>query len=353
MNDIRPLVPSDIPAARTEQQRRAAREFIHAAKWLAVGGVGAEATAKANRANDRVLQVVKAAVAAGSLDNGDSALAAFADVSGAWLAALRTAGVFDAMVADMIPAPMLQRFAASTTTYAWGEVLEGAGIPLARLTLDGADPLLPRRVAAIMVITAELARSSDAAALIDRELRAGVVAGVDQAFLAALLAAVTPAASAGNRVDDIDTLLAAVPLGAGSRPYFIFAQDVGKRLATERSSDVRLWPEMTPLGGSIVGVPALVTDRLAAGTGLLVDAAAIAANAGEVLLDISSAASVEMSDTPTVASIAGSPPAPVPVNLVSMFQTNGRALRVQRYYAFRVLRGAAFAAVEGMFGGSP
>lgn len=349
MSTERPFLPTD----RATLQQRDAQAFIHAARWLAIGGVGAESTAKANRATERVQQVVKAAVAAGGLDNGDSALAAFAEVSGAWLAALRTSSVFDAMVADMIPAPMLQRFATSTTTYAWGEVLEGAGIPVARLTLDGADPLLPRRVAAIMVITSELARSSDAAALIDRELRAGVVAGVDSAFLAALLAAVTPTASAGNRVDDIDALLEAVPLGTGSRPYFIFAEDVGKRLATERSSDVRLWPEMTPTGGSIAGVPALVTQQLAAGTGMLVDAAAIAANAGEVLLDSSGVADIQMDDTPTVASIAGSPPAPVPVNLVSMFQTNGRALRVQRYYAFRVLRDAAVEAVEGMFGGSP
>lgn len=349
MNDNRPFLP---PSA-DEQQRRAARDFIHACRWLAAAGPdnNAEAMAVAGRATDRIVRTIKAAIGpTGGTLAGSDALAAYANVSGAWLAGLRRTGVFDRMLGDMRQAPMLQRFGVNTTTWVADEIVEGAGKPVMSVSINGADPLRPRKTAAIAVLTRELARFSDAESLLDTELRNGVVAGVDTVFLADMLAAVTPGGSTSS-VADIDALLEAVPLGTASRPYFILASDVARIMSTERAGNIRLWPDLAPLGGEISGIPALVTDRIADGTTMLIDASAIAANGGEVQIATSTVADVQMVDNPTVATSAGSPAAPVAAQLVSLFQSNGVALRAERTFSFRLLRSNAVAAVTG--GGSP
>lgn len=347
MSDYRPFLPEDLPEAR----RSEARAFASVVRMLAIAGPDGNPAevARAARASDRVQKAVKAAVPAGTL-TGDDSLAAYASVSGAWLASLRLTGVFDRMYQDMRQAPVLQRFSTVTQTFVADEVNEGMAKPIASFSVAGNEPLRPRKAAAIMVISNELARTSDANRLIEEELRAAIVAGVDAVFLADLIAAVTPGGST-NSVADVDALLQAVPLGTASVPFFVLAADVARLMSTERTGNIRLWPELGILSGSINGVPALVTDRLPAGASLLVDAAAIAANLGSIEVQTSRMADLVMDTAPTMSVAAGSPAAPVPAQVVSLFQSNSTAIRAERTFAFRVLRSNAVAAITG--GGSP
>ena len=66
----------------------------------------------------------------------------------------------------------------------------------------------------------------------------------------------------------------------------------------------------------------------------------LVADSGEVAVDIARNATLEMSDDPTSASLAGSPPEPVATTQVSMFQTNSIALRVERFINWEALPGA-------------
>jgi hypothetical protein len=53
------------------------------------------------------------------------------------------------------------------------------------------------------------------------------------------------------------------------------------------------FPTMTPQGGTLFGVPAVVTDGVANGTIVVADANQIAASAGELGLDVSRQADLQ------------------------------------------------------------
>lgn len=348
MNDIRPLVPSDIPAARAEQQQRAARNFIHAVRMVAShGGLGgALAGAEAGRVAPSVVDVIRAAQPAATLTEP------FRAASSAWLQSLSQNSAFDAMVGNMLPASMDMRFGVSTQSFVADEVLEGAGKKVQSLTLASADPLLPRKAATIIVTTAEMARFSGATSLIDTELRTGVAVGTDTIFFTEIVNGTTPIPSAGataaNTITDITALLAAVSLNAQSKPYFIFSPAAVKALLGKTVSGTRVWIDATWAGGGLLGVPLLISDGLPSGTAVLLDATAVAAVPGEVNIDSSRAASLQLDDAPTQASTGGSPAAPTPTSLVSLFQTNSVAARAERSFAFKLLRADAAASLSGV-----
>jgi hypothetical protein len=78
------------------------------------------------------------------------------------------------------------------------------------------------------------------------------------------------------------------------------------------------------------------------------DSAQIAGNIGELLVAASGVASVQMSDSPTIKVLSGSPSAPMHANLTSMFQTSSTALKLERLFGFKVLRDTAVASIEGI-----
>jgi hypothetical protein len=67
-----------------------------------------------------------------------------------------------------------------------------------------------------------------------------------------------------------------------------------------------------------------------------------------VSIDASREASLQMLDNPTVSSASGSPLAPVPTSLVSMFQTNSVAIRAERYINWMKRRAAAAQYINGV-----
>lgn len=98
----------------------------------------------------------------------------------------------------------------------------------------------------------------------------------------------------------------------------------------------------------MAGVPTLISDSLPTGTGVMFDAAQVGANSGEVRVDSSTVADIQMDNAPTNSAGAGSPPTPVPTTIVSLWQTNSVALRVERYFLAKLLRSGAVASLSGV-----
>jgi hypothetical protein len=111
---------------------------------------------------------------------------------------------------------------------------------------------------------------------------------------------------------------------------------------------------MAPTGGTIAGIPVHVSDQASTNV-LLVDARGIVAASEAITLKSSNAAAIEMLDVPTSTIAGGSPATPTAANLVSMFQTNSRAILAERFFGFALLRSNAVASVSGATypGGSP
>jgi hypothetical protein len=181
--------------------------------------------------------------------------------------------------------------------------------------------------------------------LIGTELRNGVAAATNVAFVAAMTTGLTPTASAGttaaNALTDIGKLLASVTLGETSRPYFVMnpaRAKSGAMLLTTAGSFA--FPALTPLGGSIVGIPVLVSDAVAAGQVLLVDASGIAGDSDVITLDASGQAMIQLDDTPD-------DPVTASTAMTSLWQHNMRAIRASRYFAAERFRTGAVAAISG------
>ena len=84
---------------------------------------------------------------------------------------------------------------------------------------------------------------------------------------------------------------------------------------------------MSPTGGSICGIPVLVSDGIADDAGILIDASQVVSNPGTVTLDASSKASLAMDNAPTPAMAAA----------LSLWQTNNRAVRSERWFSFEAV----------------
>lgn len=232
------------------------------------------------------------------------------------------------------------------------------------------------KVAAISVLTQELARFSDpsAEALVRDSLADTVIARIDNDLMDPDLAAVANVSPAGllngvaptvvGAIDYSDPASVRCAIAAlwapwdstnlGSRPAYYTTPAVARMLAfaIDPLGNVA-FPGMTPQGGTLMGVPVRVSQYLAQNGGsggapfILVDESEIwLADDGSVTLDWSDQATIEMSDTPVGSSSAtvtsnGSP-------FVSMWQTNSIALRAERFIWWGPRRSGAIQWIDGM-----
>jgi HK97 family phage major capsid protein len=109
---------------------------------------------------------------------------------------------------------------------------------------------------------------------------------------------------------------------------------------------------ITMMGGTFEGMPVIVSQYVSGGTGspaedsllILVNASDIyLADDGQVVVDASREASLQMLDNPTNHSGTGTP-----TTMVSMFQTNSIAIRAERFINWQRRRAAAVAYVSGV-----
>ena len=186
-----------------------------------------------------------------------------------------------------------------------------------------------RPIAVITVITRELAVAlgSQGEALFSSELRAAVGRTTDQVFLTEILAD-APAGTAPDFAGAVANVLGAVVVNAASRVYLVLAPNVAQGAAALVGSNGMMFPLLGPNGGQVGMVPAVVSDALGPDEIAAIDAAGIAANAGDIVIDAAKSASVQMSDAPTSG----------PQALVSLWTSNSLGLRAVRAFGFSAIR---------------
>lgn len=328
--------------------------------------------AQAEGANLQQMIVMKATVAAGDTTNGTwaSPLVYANTFSGDFINYLRPRTLIGQ--AQFRSVPFNVRIAGQTSggTAYW--VGQGKAKPVTKTDFN-ATTIPYTKVAAISVITQELARFSDpsAEALVRDTIADAVIARIDSDLFdpdvaavanvspAGLLNGVAPVAGPAN-TDPDEIRCALLRLWApwdstniGARPAYYTTPAVARLLSFTRDAlGNPAFPGVTPFGGTLDGIPLRVSQYLAnnGGSGgspfILVDESEVyLADDGSVTLDASEQASIEMSDTPagsSVATVAASA-----TNFVSMWQTNSIALRAERFIWWGPRRSGAVQWIDG------
>lgn len=331
--------------------------------------------AQAEGANLQEMMQMKATVAAGTtLDSTWAAPLVYAqNFMGDFIEFLRPRTLIGQ--AQFRPVPFNVRIGGQTSGGSASWVGQGKAKPVTKFDFN-ATTVPFTKVAAIAVITQELARFSDpsAEAMVRDSLADAVIARIDTDLFdpdlaavanvspAGLLNGVAPVGVAGNSVDysDPDTVRAAIAaLWApwdtsymGARPAYYTTPAVARQLSMARDAlGTPAFPGVTQTGGTLGGVPLRVSQYLAnnGGSGgapfILVDEAEIyLADDGSVTLDASDVASIQMDDAPTNSSSA----TVAATSLVSMWQTNSIAFRAERFIWWGARRNGAVQWIDGM-----
>jgi hypothetical protein len=178
-------------AERSENlaRKEAKADFFKLMKLLLRHGGPYEARehAKAERARERVQNILeKAAVTGGGLDSWAS-IADYQNIQTAFQESLRTLSVFDAALSGgMVRVPLRSRGFSIQTGISGAVVGERGFKPVGSLVM--AQQLLePKKASAIIVVSEETADFPGAAALFGDELTRAVVAATDSTFLASLI----------------------------------------------------------------------------------------------------------------------------------------------------------------------
>ncbi|MCD9005222.1 phage major capsid protein [Luteimonas sp. XNQY3] len=265
--------------------------------------------------------------------------------------------------------PFNVRIAGQTSGGNASWVGEGAPKPLTGFDFNATE-LRWAKVAAISVLTNELIRFSSPSAerLVRDALAAAVNERLDIDFIdpaKAAVANVSPAsitngatavASGGNDADAIrdDVRRLWAPFIAARNPprSAVYLMDSTTALALSLMLNPLgqvEFPGLTMAGGTFMGVPTIVSDYIPAGIVVLVNARDIwLADDGQVTVDASQEASLQMLDNPTNNSASGTA-----TSMVSMFQTNSTAFRAERYINWARRRASGVAYLTGVAWGQP
>ena len=366
-------LPPGIPFARYVMCMAAARGNRYEAIQIA----------KEHYPNDERLQlVIKAPVAAAT--TGDATwggpLVEYQNFAGDFVEYLRPATIIGKFGTNGVPAlrrvPFNVRIAGQTSGGSAYWVGEGAPKPLTRFdftsfTLDWA------KVANIAVLTDEMIRFSQPAAeaLVRDSLRDAIVERLDIDFIdpakaavagvspASITNGVAPITSVGVDADairaDVRALFAPY-IAARNAPttgvWIMSATTALSLMNIVGPLGEREFADLTLTGGTFQGMPAIVSEHLdelsdTAGQLLvLVNANDIyLADDGQVAIDASREASLQMLDNPTNHSGTATP-----TTVVSMFQTNSVAIRAERYINWAKRRAHAVQVLTGVnYGAAP
>lgn len=286
-----------------------------------------------------VLSDLKAAVAPNALSDS-SALAPYAQMAGGFFASLAAFSAFSKIynAGDFTRVPLRTIIAVLTSAPVAEATSELAAKPVASgdfatATLDA------QKVAALIVITNELARSAAPSSLsmLGNELRRAAGIAVDVKFLELMAATpgITSAATTGVTATavlaDLAAALDRLTIGADSRLWLITSPKLAKVLA--------LLPNT---GGFMVqdgkiGPISLAPSDAATTTAYLIDAKGIAAELDAVKLDSTRNASLQLDSDPTSGAY----------QLVSLFQRNLTGLRCEVEFGCVALRSESLTEITG------
>lgn len=264
--------------------------------------------------------------------------------------------------------PFNVRIAGQTSGGSASWVGEGAPKPLTNFDFNAVE-LRWAKIAAIAVLTNELIRFSDPSAerLVRDALADAVIERADIDFVdpaKAAVANVSPASitngiaaipSSGNTADDVRAdvqALWAPFIAARNAPRnAVYIMDSTTALALSLMQNPLGQAEFDGLsldGGKFMKVPVIVSDYLTndsdGGMVILANASDIwLADDGQVTIDASQEASLQMLDNPTNNSATGTA-----TTMVSMFQTNSTAFRAERFINWQRRRASAVSYLTGV-----
>lgn len=324
--------------------------------------------------SERINQTLKAAVAAGTTTDATWAgpLVAYNQFAGDFVEFLRPQTIIGRFGQGGIPAlrniPFNVHIRGQSSGGAGYWVGQGKPKPLTKADFN--DVYLGwAKVANIAVLTEELMRFSNPSAevLVRDTLAAALIERIDTDFIdpaktiaanvspASITNGVTPIGSSGNTADDVRADIAALwaqadtdNLPTGSAVYITDARTVRRLSLMRNALGQTEFPGLTMLGGTLEGIPVIVSNYVpndsAGSLFILAFASEIwLADDGQVVIDASREASLQMLDNPTNASSDGTA-----TSMVSMFQTNSVALRAERFINWKKRRTHAVSYLNGV-----
>lgn len=233
-------------------------------------------------------------------------------------------------------------------------VRQGGWKPLSKPSLEG-DTLEPMKVVTLIVATEEAMRVNpqSEAVLLD-DMKRALTDSLDGAFLdpanagiadempPSVTFGVTPVSSTGDPSADLTALVTTFD-GDFSAAYFVTDPTTATQIALARDAGGSFaFPDAGPRGGSILGIPLIVTrgsPRDSSGGQLaLIDPTGIAANVEGIRVQTSNEATLQMRDDPTS-------PA---TTLVSLFQTDSVAWIAEAGANWDVQRAGSVAIITGV-----
>ena len=330
----------------------------------------------------RIQIVLKAAVAAGTTTDptwAGALVPEYPNFAGDFVDFLRPMTIVGKFGVGGVPSlrrvPFNVRVGGQTSGGTGYWVGQGAPKPVTKFDFDTAK-LGWAKVANIAVLTEELIRFSSPAAegLVRDALAAALIARMDIDFIdpaKALVADVSPAsitngiaAGTPSGTDaaavrtDLQALLGAFMTGNLNPTSAVFIMPNTVALAISLMTNALGQPEfptITMTGGTLKGIPVITSQYAVLGGSpdgnllILVNASDIfLSDDGQVVIDVSREASLQMADDPTNSPAAGSPLAPAPTSLVSLWQTDSVGLRAHRFINWLRRRDEAVAYLENV-----
>lgn len=329
----------------------------------------------------RVHNVLRAAVAAGTTTDPTwaGALTQYVDFAGDFIEYLRPQTIIGKFGVNGVPAlrniPFNVRVKRQTSGGEAYWVGEGQPKPLTSFDFD---TVLLRwaKIANLAVLTDEQVRFStpNAETAVRAALSEAIAAREDITFIDPTVTAIAdtrPASITNGATAHVSsgTDAAAVRTDAGtlmtafatanlpySQAVWIMNSTAAIQLFLMRNALGQAeFPGMLADGGTFMGRPVIVSDHItltgspAAGIiVLMIPQEIYLSDDGQVVIDASREASLQMDDTPAMASTSGSPATPTAVSVVSMFQTNSIAIRAERYINWARRRDAAVQYLTGV-----
>jgi HK97 family phage major capsid protein len=302
-------------------------------------------------ASATVLSVLKAATAALSTGMTGGSTLLVGAVS-EWAASLGQASAFAKLFSQNAfrPVPFRLRTTVLSEGATGAVVGEGMPVPVSSLSLSGDKTLEPEKISALLVLTNELwdEAPDDAARLIERELQDAAARTLDAAMLDRVLSTATPSITASADPDDaysdLNELLAAIGLDRNSRLAFLGAPDVVRGASTLWAPGAgKVFPDVGPSGGSILGSPVVVCDALGSGEMVAIDASRIAGRMEGLNFSVVKHASLQVTNPPTQNAVS-----PTESSVISLWQNNLQAARVDITFGCKPLRDGAAALLVGV-----
>ncbi len=329
-------------------RRSDAKVIPHVIKLLAMGGGSyhhALGVAETIDAPLKVTTILKAAVAGGTTGSVP-ALSGTGNVLTSWAETLAAQSAFMRMYIDgaFIETPYRKRFGAASAPLIGSVIDEGRPVPLSSLQL-ASEILEPIKVGAMVVCSDDVWRDASPAglALVTKLLADAVAKAVDEAFFL-LTNDLTPVIFNADGNDLVAVRMAlrlaldTVHSRAGGRLYWAASPTAANALA---SFSELATGGVTPMGGTLLGIPVVVTDGLPGMTVSLVDASGIAAKMDGIEFERSNAGAVQFLDNPT-----NNSDDPTATSLVSLFQTNNTAMRAVLRFASDRIRDGVVASID-------